>query len=238
MYTNEHISRSKNLYMSPQTGELLVNEVAPRIRLSLVGVIGIGSEDREELEQDAVVMAAGLLQSIEVRGKQVTAGNVAYYAIKQIRQGRRSTGFFKSDAHHPAAQINRHSRLVSLEEPIRYEEGSEEPLVLGKVLASEAEDPSATGARNLDWQAFVAKLDELARAILQCLADERPLLELANSLGISRTTIQGHKNRLSEEVRTFMGSELLQSLRRAPQWRINLEAARERLACRFERQSA
>ncbi len=92
--------------MSPQTGELLVNEVAPRIRSSLVGITSIGSEDREELEQDAVAMAAGLLESIEARGKQVTPGNVAYYAVKQIRQGRRSTGFFKSDAHHPAAQVS------------------------------------------------------------------------------------------------------------------------------------
>ncbi len=74
--------------MSPQTGELLINEVAPRIRSSLVGVTGIGSEDREELEQDAVAMAAGLLESIETRGKQVAPGNVAYYAVKQIWQGR------------------------------------------------------------------------------------------------------------------------------------------------------
>ena len=42
--------------------------------------------------------ASILGESIETRGKQVTPGNVAYYAVKQIRQGRRSTGFFKSDA--------------------------------------------------------------------------------------------------------------------------------------------
>ncbi len=46
-------------------------------------------------------------------------------------------------------------------------------------------------ARNLDWQAFVATLDELARAILQCIADERPLLEVAHAVGMSRSTIQG-----------------------------------------------
>jgi len=33
-------------------------------------------------------MAAGLLESIETRGKQVAPGNVAYYAVKQIWQGR------------------------------------------------------------------------------------------------------------------------------------------------------
>src|SRR5713226_5110043 len=236
MYTTDHISRSKNLCMSPQTGELLVKEVAPRIRSSLVCVTCIGSEDREELEQDAVAMAAGLLESIEARGKQVTPGNVAYYAVKQIRQGRRSTGFFKSDAHHPAAQVSGRSRVVSLDEPVKSEEGSDEPLVLGEVLASDAEDPSATGARNLDWQAFVATLDELARAILQCLADERPLLEVAHAVGMSRSTIQGHKKRLSEAVLAFMGPGLLQELQRPTQWRINMRAVRERSACRFERQ--
>jgi hypothetical protein len=224
--------------MSPQTGELLVNEVAPRIRSSLPGVHTIGAEDPEELEQDAVAIAAGLLASIEARGKQVTAGNVAYYAVKQIRQGRRSTGFFKTDAHHPAAQVSGRSRVVSLEEPVKYEEGSEEPLLLGEVLASEAEDPSATAGRNVDWATFVATLDELARAILLCLADERPLVEVAHSYRMSRSCVQGHKNRLSEAVQAFMGPELLQELQRPAQWRINIRAVRERLACRFERQTA
>ena len=224
--------------MSPQTGELLVNEVAPRIRSSLVGVTSIGSEDREELEQDAVAMAAGLLESIEARGKRVTPGNVAYYAVKQIRQGRRSTGFFKSDAHHPAAQVSGRSRVVSLDEPVKYEEGSDEHLALGEVLACEAEDPSATAGRNLDWRAFVATLDELARAILQCLADERPLLEVANAVGMSRSTIQSHKNRLSDAVLAFMGPELLRELQRPAQWRINMQAVRQKLACRYERRAA
>ena len=216
----------------------MVNEVAPRIRSSLLGVHGIGSEDPAELKQDAVAMAAGLLESIEARGKKVTPGNVAYFAVKQIRQGRRSTGFFRSDAYHPAAQVSGRSRVISLEEPVRCEEGSEEPMVLGDVLASDAEDRAATSARNLDWQAFIATLDELARAILQSLADERPLLEVANAVGMSRSTIQGHKHRLSAAVEAFMGPDLLQNLRRAPQWRINIRAVREKLACRFERQAA
>jgi hypothetical protein len=57
-----------------------------------------------------------------------------------------------------------------MQEAVRYEEGSDEPLVLGEVLSCEAEDPSATASRNLDWQTFVATLDELAQAILEYLA--------------------------------------------------------------------
>ena len=224
--------------MSPQAGELLVNEVSPRIRSSLAGVRSIGSEDPAELEQDAIATAAQLLQSVEARGKQVTPGNICYYVVKQIRQGRRSTGFFKTDALHPAAQVSGRSRVVSLEEPVKSEEGSEEPIVLGEVLASEAEDPSATGARNIDWQAFVATLDKLTRAILQYLAEGRPLRELAQAVGMSRSGIQLHKERLGAAVQAFMGTEVLCELQRPPQWRIDIKAVREKMACRYERLSA
>jgi hypothetical protein len=50
---------------------------------------------------------------------------------------------------HIGAMLNE----LSLEEPPRGEEGIEERLLLGEVLASNEEDPSVTGARNLDWQA-------------------------------------------------------------------------------------
>ena len=96
----------------------------------------------------------------------------------------------------------------------------------------------ALSKRNLDWQAFTATLDELARNILQCLADERPLLEVAHAAGLSRSTIQNHKNRLTAAVQAFMGPELMQELQRAPQWRINIRATREKRECRYARSLA
>jgi DNA-directed RNA polymerase specialized sigma24 family protein len=225
--------------MTPENEQLLVQEIAPRLRSAVShSVPQVGADDVGELVQDGLALAATLLASAEARGKQVSAGNVSYYAAKLVRQGRRSTGQSTTDVLSPRTQITGRSRVVSLEEPVKYEEGSEEPLVLGEVLASEAEDPSATGARNLDWQAFTATLDELARTILQCLADERPLLEVAHAAGVSRSTIQTHKNRLTDAVRAFMGPELMQELQRPPQWRINIRATRERLACRYERSLA
>ena len=221
--------------MNPQTGELLVQEVAPRIRSTRSSLIPIGAEDPEELAQDTLAIAASLLESTEARGKKVSPGNIAYYALQLTRQGRRSTGYMKSDALHPAAQLTGRSRVISLEEPVRHEEGSEEPLLLGEVLASEAEDPAETGARNLDWQAFMATLDELARAILDCLAQGQPLMEVGLAFGLSRSTIQSRKNRLSQALAAFMGPELLQQLQRPPQWRLNLLAVREKLACRADR---
>ena len=76
-----------------------------------------------------------------------------------------------------------------MDERVYSDEGME-PLTLGEVLASEAEDPSVTGARNLDWHALLSTLDEKARSILNCLAEGRPLLEIAVAYGISRSGVQ------------------------------------------------
>ncbi len=221
--------------MNTQNEALLVQEIVPRIRGSLRNAAQVGADDTAELTQDGIAIAASILASAEARGKQVSAGNVAFYATRLVRSGRRSGGQSTTDAMAPRTQITGRSRVMSLEEPVKCEEGSDEPLVLGEVLASEAEDPFATGARNLDWQAFTETLDELARTILQCLADERPLLEVAHAAGVSRSTIQNHKNRLTAAVQAFMGPELMQELQRPPQWRINVRAVREKLACRYAR---
>ena len=221
--------------MTPKNEQLLVEQIAPRIRGSLGNAAQVGADDFGEMAQDGIAIAASMLASAEARGKSVSPGNVAFYATKLVRSGRRSGGQSTTDVMSPGTQITGRSRVLSLEEPVKYEEGSEEPLVLGEVLASEAEDPSATGARNLDWQAFTETLDELARNILQCLADERPLLEVAHAAGVSRSTIQTHKNKLTAAVQAFMGPELMQELQRPPQWRINVRAVREKLACRYAR---
>jgi hypothetical protein len=223
--------------MSPQTAEMLVKEVEPRIRSSAHSFVPIGSDDQEEQCQDAVVTAAQLLHSVEARAKTgVSAGNVAYFAVKLVKQGRRSTGS-KPDPLHPVAILSGRSQVVSLQEAVHYEEGNDEPLVLGEVLACEGEDPAATSARNLDWQAFNATLDELARSILRCLAEGRPLLEVARAVGMSRSGIQRHKEQLTAAVAGFMGPDVLPDLQRVPQWRINIRAVRERIACRQERQA-
>jgi len=117
--------------MSPQAGELLVQEIAPRIRSSLSHCVSqVGPDDLGELVQDTIATAAQLLHSVETRGKKVTAGNISYYAVRLTREGRRSTGFKKTDPLHPAAQIAGRSRVVSLEEPLGGEIEDQETLCL------------------------------------------------------------------------------------------------------------
>ena len=74
--------------MSPQAGYLLVEEIAPRLRIASRRVPQIGADDADELYQDGIAIAARMLDSAERNGKKVTAGNIAWYAGKQLARGR------------------------------------------------------------------------------------------------------------------------------------------------------
>jgi len=224
--------------MSPHAGTMLVEEIAPRLRASLpYAVPKVGSEDHDELVQDATAMAARILASAEAKGKAPTPGNIAFYALRLAKAGRRSTGSTSTDVMHPGTQLRRRSHLRSLEEPVGWEDESGEPLVLGEVLSGEADDPSMSGARNLDWQSLLPTLDDKARAILECLAEERPLREVAVTYRISRTSVQTLKEKLKLSVIEFMGTDLMAQVQRLPRWKDNIRASRERLECRMERRA-
>jgi DNA-directed RNA polymerase specialized sigma24 family protein len=215
--------------MSPTASALLVQEIAPRIRSSMNAVPAVGSDDHEELAQDAIATAAGLLDSAERRGKSVTAGNVAYYAVRLTRQGRRSTGYHRTDALHPAAHIHGNACTVAVDGPAGPDDTEAS---WSGVLASEVHDPARAVACKLDWEGLNNRLDGIARAILHCLAEERPLTEVAAGFGLSRSAIQSHKHRLSRAVCEYLGAEALQDIAQPPQWTLDLRAIRERLACR------
>ncbi len=77
--------------MSPKAGWILQEEVVPRLKASIPrNVNQVGAEDPEELIQDAIVMAAKLMHTVESQGKTVTAGNLAYYTILHMKSGRHS----------------------------------------------------------------------------------------------------------------------------------------------------
>jgi hypothetical protein len=61
---------------------------------------------------------------------------------------------------------------------------------------------------------------------------------VASAFGLSRSTVQSRKERLSETIRAYMGEDVLQQVQRPPQWRTNLAAIRARQACRVQRQAA
>ena len=65
--------------MSAKAGFVLLDQIVPRLRVTIPHVVRpTGSEDAQELLQDATAMAAQLLHALEARGKEVTVGNVCY----------------------------------------------------------------------------------------------------------------------------------------------------------------
>jgi len=234
--------------MSPQAGYLLVNEVRPRLISAIpYAVQYIAPEDAHELVQDGTAMAARMMHNAEHSGKKVlksasngkntiTAGNVTYYTIEKLRSGRRSTGSSISDVYGSGTQITGRTRLTSLNEVVASdEESGGEIYELGDVLADGHEDPSARAARSMDWQTFMAALDERELAIINSVVEGRTFREAARASRCSDTAIRESRKRLVTKVLDFMGLDILVTIQNRPQWKSNLDATRERLACREER---
>jgi DNA-binding CsgD family transcriptional regulator len=183
--------------------DLLLQEVKPRLESGIAQTVPlVGSDDCEELVQDGLVMAMRILHSAQKAGKTVTAGNVAYYTLKRLRSGRRSTGYSEADSLHAATQLRGRSRVHSLEEPIVGNTGDEsigEPMTIGEALASREDDPATEAARRLDWGQLVQTLDSVSKEILRTLGSGYKLTRLASRLGRSPSTLQYIKRRLEEK---------------------------------------
>jgi hypothetical protein len=221
--------------MSPKAAEMLVHDIAPRIRRSVANSVSqVGADDIGELEQDGIAIAAALLASAERRGKKVSAGNVNYYAMRLLRQGRRSTGQSTTDVMSPGTQITGRSRLTSMEEPVAGEAEGDD-MCLHDVLAAKTEDPATAATRRLDWAPLVASLDGPVREVLLCLVDAGELTTLVRKLRRSRSSLQTDKKRLAGLVREHLGNDILRQVQEQPRWRDDVQAGRERSACRYER---
>ena len=219
--------------MSPQAGFVLINDIIPRLRSAIPNSVRfVGCEDAEELIQDGAAIAAKLLHSVEEAGKRVTPGNIAYYTIQHLRSGRRSTGSSVVDVMQSGTQLNQNTQIVSLEEPVPMEGTDNETFTLADVLSTDQDDPAIVAGRRLDWEAFCATQPTRSNDILDYVAQGRHLTELAQKHRVSRSSIQNNKGNLAQEIKEFMGTDILQVSTQAPLWRNGLVATRERLAWR------
>ena len=219
--------------MSPQAGSILLSEILPRLRSAIPNAVCfVGSEDAEELIQDGTALAARLLHSVEQAGKRVTPGNITFYTIQHLRSGRRSTGSSVVDVMQSGTQLNQNTQLVSLEEVSLVEGENNESFTLGDVLSSDQEDPAMVAARRMDWEAFRETQPVRSKAILDCVAEGGCLTEVAQQHHVSRSSIQNNKAGLAQDIKEFMGEDILQVSTQAPLWRNGLVASRERTAWR------
>jgi len=122
--------------MSPMLNEMLVNEVVPRLRHAARTISKVGHEDDEEIAQDATLMAARMMDSAEKAGRKFSAGNIAWYAAKAARSGRRSYYAGRSDAMSPGCQIDGKARHEWLDLEIEVESKGSVPASKGSVPAN------------------------------------------------------------------------------------------------------
>ena len=121
---------------------------------------------------------------------------------------------------------------------IRHVQGGGDIFTFNDVLSADEEDPGTKAARKMDWESFCDGLPERERVAVLFVAEGRTLREAARSLGVSDSAMQSSKQSLGLKIREFMGADIMVEVRRRPQWRSNLEATRERQACRVQRQAA
>jgi hypothetical protein len=170
------------------------------------------------------------------QGKEVTAGNIAYYTIQKLRCGRRSTGSTVADVLGAGTQIQGNTRLTSLDEVASGDEhNGEEVFEFHDVISNDNEDPGTKAARKMDWDTFMAGLSERDKAIIHCIVEGEPLASLARSRGFSASTLMYRKERVAKAIAEFMGVDIIIEIGRKPRWRDSINCSRERLACREER---
>lgn len=213
--------------MSPRAGEILLDQIMPIIVAVIPrNVQVVGCEDHQELVQDALVMAAMMLQALEAAGKQPIPKSVAYYSIQRVKSGRRSYTSGRTDVYSPGTQLDGLAVLHSLDEPVTHEDG--EDLSIGDMLADEVEDPSVTAGRDLDWQELETHLDRRENTIVQGLAEGRGTGELARTCGVSAPRICQITDNIAREITAVWGEDVLAQVGEEPRWKASL-MARERV---------
>ena len=216
-----------------------MEQIAPRLRVTSRCLPQVGADDADELYQDGLAIAAKTLDSAERNGKQVTAGNIAWYTTKQLASGRRSAYGGRADVLCPAAQLDGNARLTSFQQevaddPKNGEGGEGAGLPLVELLTSGIEDPAQAAARNLDWEQFLSGLDGLSRRMIVAFAHGDTMRDLKDEASLSDSGMSGRKRKLVAEMKEVLGPDCVADAGREPAWRSDVAAQREKDACRHE----
>jgi len=224
--------------MSPEAGSMLVNDVVPRLRAAAPYVPTTGHEDAGEILADMTATAAKMMDSAERAGKRFTPGNIAWFASRAARSGRRSTGSNRTDVMSPGAQLDglvRHEHLDA--EFILRDESFDGPDTPHEIVWADGNegctDPSEEAGRNLDWLAFIAGRPRSQRVAILVLARGGTMREAGKRCGIGDSAASLLKKRLAEAIVEFFGTEVIAHLLGGalPAWVGDLRAVRERHAC-------
>jgi hypothetical protein len=221
--------------MTVDAGRMLVEEIAPRLKTATAYIKPVGCEDKEELYQDGLAMAAHLLENVERQGKKVTPGNIAYYTILHLKSGRRSHSANRTDAYSSGTQLDHQSSMLSLETEVGYDPELDEAIHLGDLLTGSHDDPSTVAGRNLDWEEFIGSHDYRYGVILRDLSVGETMRDAAKDIRLGYSSAIALKNKMEQELREFLGPEAIADSAHAPSWRANIQAGKEKAACKADR---
>ena len=222
--------------MSPLLEEMLVKEVVPRLRSAARSIQKIGCEDDDEIIQDATLMAAKMMDSAERAGHKFTAGNMAYYAAKAARSGRRSYYSGRSDVYSPGCQIDGHAIHEHLDDEIEFDSGDFGTLhdIISPFGPNSHEvDPADTAGREIDWQSFLESHPPRYRTALCALVAGETMREAGKRCGLKDSAALVLKRRIAADLVEFFGEDVIMRLLDGmrPGWESDLRMTRERHLC-------
>lgn len=211
--------------MSPSAALMLEKEIYPIIRNTVPRTVRpMGSEDPEELVQDATASAAEMLESMEKAGKKPLPHSIAYYSIQRTKSGRRSYGDTRTDVMNPGFQMDHEGSVCSMQEPVC----DEDDLTIGDAIASKAEDLASKILRQIDWDAFLDTLDARKRRIVEELMLGFGTGDIARLLSVSSARITQIKREIARDVKEFMGNSILVESGQESVWERDIRCLRER----------
>lgn len=201
--------------MTTQAGLMLVTQIVPLIvgAIHRGAVRAVGCEDPQELVQDCTALAAQQLDAAERNGKTFTPGTIAFYAINNIKSGRRSTGSSTTDAMGVGTQMQGRVTLSSMDEPLGQDGDSE--FDLHDLLAARGEDPSCAVGRKLDWD--LVELDDRQRGILRGTAAGMAVKEMAEQYHVTPARIVQLRQGTGDRIVDAWGDAGLTD--RTPAWK-------------------
>ena len=222
--------------MSPMMDDMLVNDVIPRLRAAARSIPKIGCEDDEEIVQDATLMAARMMDSAEKAGQTFTAGNIAYYAARAARSGRRSYYSGKCDVMSARCQFQGKARLEWLDDEIEFENGESgdvgtlHDIVVPLDYQGHESDPAEEAARNMDWEMFLASHPPRHRTAILVLVEGGTMREAGKRCGLKDSAAANLRRRIAGDLLEFFGLDVIRRLLdgKRPDWESGLRQTRER----------
>jgi hypothetical protein len=211
---------------------MLLDEVMPRLRNAARSIPKIGCEDDEEVIQDCALQAARMMVAAEQAGKQYTGGNMAYFATRAARSGRRSYYTGRSDVMSPGCIIDGKAKHEWMDLEIEMEFGDVGTLhdVICPFNSWDQEaDPGEQASRNLDWTSFLENSPQRFRVAIDVLASGGTMREAGKELGIGDSGAHALKRKIGAALIEFFGEDVIRRLLDGvrPAWESDLRAVRE-----------